>query len=326
LKILVVRFSSIGDIVLTFPVVRCLKEQLPAVEIHYLTKASYGTLLNACLEVDKKHVIEHSINELIPKLKAEKYDVVIDLHNNIRTRSLSLKLGVNTYRFPKLNIAKWLLTAFKVNRLPNHHVVDRYFSAMQRLGVKNDGKNNRFHIPENEQVNVEESFGINEGNYLVAAIGAQFATKRIPINKWQEILGNLSIPIVLLGGKEDASLAQDICSLFPDKKIHNACGKYSLTGSTSIISKAEKIITNDTGLMHIAACFAVPIIAVWGNTVPDFGMYAYKPEKEVKVTNFEVDGLACRPCSKIGFQKCPKGHFNCMQMQDSKAIQQAINE
>lgn len=326
MKILVVRFSSIGDIVLTFPIVRCLKEQLSAVEIHYLTKSSYDSLLNACPEVDKKHIIEHSINEIIPKLKAENFDVVIDLHNNLRTRILSMKLGVKTNRFPKLNVAKWLLTAFKINRLPELHVVDRYFSAVHSLGVKNDLLNNRFHIEEKEQINVEEIFGLKQGSYLVAAVGAQFATKRIPINKWQEILKKISVPIVLLGGKEDVDFAEEIRSFYAEKIIHNACGKFSLAGSADVVSKSKKIITNDTGLMHIAACFSVPIITVWGNTVPAFGMYAYKPEKEVKVKNFEVDGLACRPCSKIGFQKCPKGHFNCMQMQDSKAIQQAINE
>ena len=109
LKILIVRFSSIGDIVLTTPVVRILKTQLNA-EIHYLTKSKYITLLKNNPYIDSAYQIERSINEVIKDLKKEKYDFVIDLHNNFRTRILKLKLGVLSKRFNKLNLDKFLLT------------------------------------------------------------------------------------------------------------------------------------------------------------------------------------------------------------------------
>ena len=324
MKILVVRFSSIGDIVLTFPVIRCLKEQVPHSEIHFLTKKSFESLTLASTFIDKKHFLTSDLNETIAALKKEKFDVIIDLHNNLRTHLLSFKLGVKTHRFPKLNFQKWLLTQFKINRLPEKHVVDRYFEAVAALGVKNDGKNNQFHIPSTETVDCTATYNLAPKSYLAVAIGAQFATKRIPESKLLEILSQVSLPIVLLGGKEDFAQAESICQNLSNSSIHNACGKHSLLTSASLVSQSKVLLTNDTGLMHIASCFAVPIITVWGNTVPALGMYAYKPEKEVKISQFEVPNLSCRPCSKIGFQSCPKKHFDCMMKQDAGKIVEEI--
>ena len=324
MKILVVRFSSIGDIVLTFPVIRCLKEQVPHSEIHFLTKKSFESLTLASTFIDKNHFLVSDLNETIAALKKEKFDVIIDLHNNLRTHLLSFKLGVKTHRFPKLNFQKWLLTQFKINRLPEKHVVDRYFEAVAALGVKNDGKNNQIYIPSTERVDCTTTYNLAPTNYLAVAIGAQFATKRIPESKLLEILSQVSLPIVLLGGKEDFVQAESICQKLSNPSIHNACGKHSLLASASLVSQAKVLLTNDTGLMHIASCFAVPIVTVWGNTVPALGMYAYKPEKEVKISQFEVPNLSCRPCSKIGFQACPKKHFDCMLKQDAGKIVEEI--
>lgn len=320
MKILVVRFSSIGDIVLTFPVIRCLKEQLPQAEIHFLTKKAFESLTIASNFIDKKHFLEADLNQTIATLQNEKFDLIIDLHNNLRTRILSFKLGVKTHRFPKLNFEKWLLTSFKINRLPEKHVVDRYFEAVATLGVKNDGKNNQFYIPSTEIVDCTTSYNLAPKSYLAVAIGAQFATKRIPESKLLEILSQVHLPIILLGGKEDFSQAESICQKLSNQSISNACGKHSLLASASLVSQSKVLLTNDTGLMHIASCFAIPIITVWGNTVPALGMYAYKPEKEVKITQFEVPNLSCRPCSKIGFHSCPKKHFDCMLKQDASKI------
>jgi ADP-heptose:LPS heptosyltransferase len=323
-KILVIRFSSIGDIVLTFPVVRCIKEQVTDSEVHYLTKPNFETLLTACKFTDKTHFLAKDLKETVRLLKQEQFDVVIDLHNNLRTHLLTFQLGVKCYRFPKLNFQKWLLTHFKINRLPEKHVVDRYFEAVAQIGVKNDGRNNQFYIPSSETVDCTTTYNLAPKCYLAVAIGAQFATKRIPEPKLLEILSQVSLPIVLLGGKEDSAQAESICQKLSNPSIHNACGKHSLLASASLVSQAKVLLTNDTGLMHIASCFAVPIVTVWGNTVPALGMYAYKPEKEVKISQFEVPNLSCRPCSKIGFQSCPKKHFDCMMKQDTGKIVEVI--
>ena len=125
---------------------------------------------------------------------------------------------------------------------------------------------------------------------------------------------------MLLGGEAENEHGQKIQAAFPQKKIYNLCGELSLLASASILSQAKTVLTNDTGLMHIAAMFDVPIVSIWGNTVPAFGMSPYRPGNEKSVKIHEVLGLNCRPCSKIGYQKCPKGHFNCMEKQDLSAI------
>lgn len=325
MKILVVRFSSIGDIVLTFPVLRGIKEQLPKAELHFLTKASYKELIIGSKHIDKVHLLNGKLDELIPSLKVENYDVIIDLHNNLRTRILSFKLGKKCYRFPKLNFQKWLLTQWKIDRLPKVHIVERYFEAVKNIGVTNDFKNNEFSIPEKHHISILNQLGFQEKKYLAVAIGAQFATKRIPESKLLEILEKVNLPIVLLGGKEDVKQAQILCDKLNHKSIQSVCGNFSILQSASIVSQAKVVLSNDTGLMHIAACFSVPIISVWGNTVPELGMYPYKPEKVVKCTSFEVANLSCRPCSKIGYQACPKKHFDCMMKQDANKIAKEIS-
>ena len=114
-----------------------------------------------------------------------------------------------------------------------------------------------------------------------------------------------------MGGKEDNQLAEEIKTEIGDN-IFVACGQYNINQSASLVKQAKKIITHDTGLMHIAAACKKEIICVWGNTVPDFGMYPYLPIKSNQPTSIQVADLKCRPCSKIGFAKCPKKHFNCM--------------
>lgn len=324
MKILVIRFSSIGDIVLTFPVVRCIKQQLPDSEVHFLTKPTFESLLTASEFIDKSHFLGSDIKQTANALKLEKFDLIIDLHNNLRTHLLTLKLGVKCYRFPKLNFKKWLLTFLKIDKMPSTHVVNRYFETVAKIGVKNDKKNNQFHLSSESTVNVLTSYQLEAKSYLAVAIGAQFATKRIPGAKLIEILEHLRLPIILLGGKEDSRQAAILCQQLSNQKIYNACGKHSLLESASLVEQAKVLLTNDTGLMHIAACFAIPIVSVWGNTVPELGMYAYKPEKEVKIVQFQVPNLSCRPCSKIGFQSCPKKHFDCMMKQDSVAIRKEI--
>ncbi|MBT3622312.1 MAG: glycosyltransferase family 9 protein [Flavobacteriales bacterium] len=137
LKILVVRFSSIGDIVLTTPVVRMLRKQLNA-QVHYLTKSSYISLLKNNPYIDSVYQINDSINEVIADLKQENYDYVIDLHSNLRTQMLKLRLGVPSKSFNKLNMEKFMLTTFKLDSMPKVHIVDRYLETQINLLIIND--------------------------------------------------------------------------------------------------------------------------------------------------------------------------------------------
>lgn len=304
-KILILRFSSIGDIVLTTPVIRCLKKQLNA-EVHYLTKAAFLPILKYNPHLDKIFTIQKKVAEVLPDLKKEKYDVVVDLHKNLRTWQVRIGLGFpKTLTFDKLNVEKWLMVNFKINRLPKVHIVDRYLKAVESLGVVNDGQGLDYFLPP------EKSWRAGPP-YIVFAIGAAHATKRLPTEKIIEICQNIKLPVLLIGGK-DVAAEGEIIAQKSGNHVSNTCGKCTLHESAAYIRDAQKVFTHDTGMMHIAAAFNKEIISIWGNTIPEFGMYPYYKSGVEKNKSLEVKGLACRPCSKIGYGECPKGHFKCMQ-------------
>lgn len=312
-KILIIRFSSIGDIVLTTPVIRCLKEQLVDAEVHYLTKKGFKGILEHNPYLSKIHTIEKDVKEVIAELKKENFDFVIDLHNNIRSAQVKMALGKPSPTFNKLNFKKWLLVNFKINKMPPEHLVERYMKTVEQLGVKNDLKGLDYFIPEKDEVSIKTLPETHQNGYIGFVIGAKHATKQLPTEKIINICKKLNQPIILLGGKEDAERAKEIQSEV-GSTIYNACGKYNLNQSASLVKQSIKIITHDTGLMHVAAAFKKEIISVWGNTVPAFGFTPYLPNDKSKIV--EVKDLPCRPCSKIGYEKCPEGHFKCMLLID----------
>ncbi|MBC7450812.1 MAG: glycosyltransferase family 9 protein [Cytophagales bacterium] len=309
MKILILRFSSIGDIVLTTPVIRCLKQQLPDASIHYATKASFKSILEHNPYIDKIHLLESSTGKLIKQLKEEQFDIVIDLHSNLRTRRIKWSLNAKSYTFDKLNIRKWLLVNWKWKMMPDQHIVERYLDSIKPLGIHNDQKGLDYFIPDKDKIDLLSLPKHFHNAYAAIAIGAQHATKRLPEAKLIELIGKITLPVMLLGGKEDAQMADTLVSYFPaTKKILNACGKYNLNQSASLTQQAAYLYTHDTGLMHIAAALQKRVVSIWGNTVPEFGMYPYKTEHET----WQVENLSCRPCSKIGYRSCPKKHFRCM--------------
>ncbi len=313
-KILILRFSSIGDIVLTTPVVRILKQQVKDAEIHYCTKPNFKTILESNPNITKVHCLGDSLGALILELKKEKFDYVIDLHNNLRTSIIKFRLGIPSNSFDKLNLKKWLLVNLKINRLPTLHIVDRYLASASEWNVKSDGLGLDYFIPEKDLVDLNILPIEYRNGYIAFAIGAQHFTKRLPQHKIEELCRKLSLPILLMGGKEDAQTGEAIVAKLKaeNRTVFNACGKFNLNQSASLIKQAKTVFSHDTGLMHIAAAFGKEIYAIWGNTVPAFGMYPYKTTYH----SLENTHLGCRPCSKIGFDKCPKGHFKCMEEQD----------
>ena len=318
-KILIIRFSSIGDIVLTTPVVRCLKKQLGA-EVHFLTKKKYLPLLEANPYLNKIFTIEKNVSEVLVDLKKEQYTLIVDLHKNLRSWQVRLALKIKTHSFDKLNFKKWLLVRFKINRLPAKHIVDRYLESVEKTGVVNDHEGLDCFFPETILPPTA-----HHAAFVAFAIGAAHQTKRLPSNKIIEICKKINQPVLLLGGKEEQEEGEEIASS-AGGHVTNFCGKLTLRESAAIIKEAEKVITHDTGMMHIAAALQKEILVVWGNTVPVFGMSPYfGKNKSGRQTSYAVTGLSCRPCSKIGFQKCPKGHFKCMHKQNAAAIASAVN-
>ena len=324
MKILVIRFSSIGDIVLTTPVLRCLKEQLEGeVELHYLTKKQFKSVVEHNPHISKVHTIEKSTNEIVDELKKEDFDYIVDLHKNLRSRRVIKNLKVMSFSFDKLNYQKWLLTTFKINKLPKVHIVERYLNAVSPLGIENDKKGLEYFIGDDDEVDLAKIPKSHQNSHVAFAIGAQHATKRLPTEKIISICKKINEPIVLLGGKEDVIIGEEIENAV-GKNIYNACGKYSINQSASLVQQSQTLITHDTGLMHIGAALGVKIISIWGNTVPDFGMYPYFPENPEKFTIVENNNLKCRPCSKIGHDSCPKKHFKCMNDIDEEEIVNAL--
>ena len=322
-KILIIRLSSIGDIVLTTPIIRCLKNQLPDASIHYLTKKQFQPILEANPFIDKIYTINDKIADVLPDLKNESYDHIVDLHKNFRSKGIVFNLKKPTTSFNKINIKKWLIVNLKINQLPSIHIVDRYFQAVKKLGVNNDGFGLDCFIPQKDEVDLKDLPQLFQEGYLGWVIGGMHFTKIFPEEKIVEICRKTNEPIILLGGKNDFEKGESI-KKSGGEKIFNACGKYSINQSASLVKQADKIITNDTGMMHIAAAFKKEIISLWGNTIPEFGMYPYMPGNENKSHIVEVKNLSCRPCSKIGFEKCPKKHFDCMEKIDVEKVNRLI--
>jgi heptosyltransferase-2 len=321
LKFLIVRFSSIGDMVLTTPVVRCLRKKYPQATIHYLTKKKFAGIVHSNPYLDKVFLLENDFNKTIQELENEEYDHIIDLHHNLRTLRMKNALReIPFHSFNKLNLKKWIYTNFKINTMPEKHIVERYMETVQSLGVVNDGLGLDYFIPENEKIKEGDIPFSHLQGYVAIAIGAAHNTKKLPVEKLKELVEQIKYPIILLGGKEDFLNGEKIAES-DTVKIYNACGKFSLNESADIIRSSKLVISHDTGLMHIAAAFKKNILSVWGNTVPSFGMVPYKTNYQV----FQVNKLWCRPCSKTGFDKCPLGHFKCMNEQSIGAIAESAD-
>lgn len=324
MKLLVIRFSSIGDIILTSPVLRCLKKQRPEAEIHFLTKAQFRDLVAHSPYVDKVHTLEGELDEVLPALKREGFTEIIDLHHNLRTMKVKRALDVPAHSFPKLNIEKWMLVNLKRDRMPRVHIVDRYMSTGAHLGVKNDGEGLELFIPPDREVQLTTLPESHRGGYTALCIGGAHFTKRMPEHKLIELASMVHGPLVIIGGPEDQAMARAIADAV-GARAFDATGRYDLLGSASLIKQAKGAITHDSGAMHVSAAFRKNTVSIWGNTVPSFGMGPYIPQHPERAHLMEVTGLPCRPCSKIGFDECPRGHFRCMEKQDLARIAELAN-
>jgi ADP-heptose:LPS heptosyltransferase len=317
MKLLVIRFSSIGDIVLTTPVVRCLKQKYPDAEVHYLTKNTFGTVLAHNPYIDRLHYLYDDLPAVIETLKKEKFDYIIDLHHNVRTLRVKKALGTKSYSFPKLNFQKWVLVNFRLNLMPDKSIVERYFETVRPLGVFNDGKGLDYFLDDAKKLASTDIPMSHWSGFVGCVIGGSYNTKKVPVAQWRKFCEQVPYPVVLLGGPDDREEGNEIAEL--DKiKIYNSCGKFDLNESAELVRYARVIISNDTGLMHVAAAFQKPVISFWGNTSPAMGMFPYYGYNNLKdrispqSVIMENKALGCHPCSKLGYNRCPRRHFKCM--------------
>lgn len=319
MKILIIRFSSIGDIVLTSPVIRCLRQQRPEVSLHFLVKASFKTVVAHNPHLNQIHSYAGDLPALIQTLKQEKFDLVLDLQRNRRSRKIGKALGRPRITFNKLNVLKWIQVNFKQDLLPDKSIVERYFHALRPLGIRNDGGGLEFFIPPEGQTRLDDIPMSHFAGYVAGVIGGSFPTKKFPVRQWINFCRDCPYPVVLLGGPDDREEGEAIAAAYPGK-VYNACGKFNLLESADLIRRSKVVVSNDTGLMHIAAAFQKPLVSLWGNTTPEMGMFPYyghnnlRALPEPRSAIFEVKPLSCRPCSKLGYQRCPKKHFKCMEL------------
>lgn len=324
MKILIIRFSSLGDIVLTSPVPRLIKKSFPNSEVHFLTKKIYSDTYENNININKIYLLDRNFFQLYNELKKNNYDLIIDLHNNLRSFFLRKLLRIKSIVYNKHRLKRWLLVnlKFKFN-IP--HIVDSYIETLSSLNIKNDKKGLDYFLSKNDFNSLRLLPKSHINGFVVLIIGAKHKTKVLPTKKLIELCDKINRPIVLIGGKLEIKSSIKIANYFQksikkskelklkmllNKKtnIFNLVGKLSINQSASIIKKSKKVYTHDTGMMHIATALKKEIVSIWGSSHPILGFYPYNS----KFTVLQNDKIKCRPCSKIGYSTCPLAHFRCM--------------
>ena len=325
MKFLVIRFSSIGDIVLASPVMRCLKKQVQSSEVHFLTKLSFKIVTAANPYIDKFFYYDNDLKKVIEELKSENYDYVIDLHNNFRSIKVKRALKKKSFTINKLSVEKFFLTKFHLDFMPGIHITKRSLQTVKSFGVKDDGLGLDYFIGDDDKISESDLPTSHLAGYIAIVIAANHRTKKLPAHKLRELCDKINYPIILLGGKgefENGKMASEVDPV----KIYNACGKFNLNESADLIKRADVVISNDTGLQYIACAFKKPLLAIWGSTSPKldvepfYGDQFMKQHNDPIYENILVPNLPCQPCSKYGLKDCPLGHFNCMEKQDIDGI------
>ncbi|MFC2136233.1 glycosyltransferase family 9 protein [Bacteroidota bacterium] len=304
-NMLIVRFSSLGDILLTTPLIRSLKKQYPNLNIDFLLREEYADALEYNKNINTLFLLKRDEREteLLKRMNDVNYDLIIDLQNNIRSRRITKKMNGKIQKFKKPFIKKFLLVKFKINLLKYQTQIPyRYAEAIPRFQLDNEGLD--LYLPD------QNKHDDNEVHNIVGFCpGSRHFTKQWPMEYFIE-LGNLlrgnGIDVALFGGREDI----DVC----EKIAEQISGAVNLSNDNNLFKTAYEmkrcklILCNDSGLMHTAAALRVPVIAIFGSTVKEFGFAPYKSKNLILENNL----LSCRPCSHIGRSKCPEGHFKCM--------------
>ena len=319
MKFLVIRFSSIGDILLCTPVFRLLKQKFPQAEIHFVTKSAFKSLLSGNENIDQTYAWESKEDQL--EMYNNQYDAVIDLHSNLRSLILKLRLwNVPHLTLKKKNFSKALFTFTKSNFFKVSHIVDRYVDTLKYYGIENDFEGLDF-VCENESINLVKL----PERYVCLVLGGTYSTKRIPQEKIIELITKFkNSKFVLIGGKGEYELGEQLFNQFPGV-ILNFSGKISIQESAIVLKKSQVVVSGDTGMAHLASALGKPIAMIWGNTDMGYGMGPVN-RQNVEIQNFVVEKLSCHPCSKLGFDACPKGHFNCMLQQNMNDVSNFIEK
>ncbi len=315
LKVLVIRLSSIGDIVLTTPVLRCINSQLN-VSIDFLTKDKYKSLLAANTDIENLIFLSNDISHTIKALRANRYDMIIDLHNNLRSFRIRYALNTKSYVLNKHSLKRFILIYFGVDFLKNH-VVDRYFETVKSIGVYNDKKGISYTLNPTTKIDFN-----TKQDYIAWIIAGSYETKKLSRKQIEDVISKLDMPVVLIGGNSENEIAELIVNNSFNKKIYNFCGIISLDQSALLIKHSKLVLTNDTGMMHISSAFSNPIISLWGCTKPSLGFSPYMPKN--KFENL-ISEMSNKPCSKHG-KNCNYLNDGCVKSISAEKIYNTINK
>lgn len=313
-KILLIRFSAIGDLILISHLIRLIHQQYPNARLDLVVKQGYESIYQAHPALRKIWLFQKGELRLLKnKLKQENYSLILDLQGNLKSRMLSIALrGVPVFRTHMYRFRRFLLVRFGLNVYSEIAPVPlRHLKAASCLRLEDDGKGLDLFLPE-EKVPQRQWETLAEANFIAVAPGASRATKRWPVDSFHEVADyflNKGFGVVLLGGSEDRELCQRIIEKQNhSNRIENLAGSLTLMQTASVLQKAGLLISNDTGLMHVASACQIPQIAIFGPTVEAFGFFPFRAHASI----LEIKDLSCRPCSFHGTESCPKGHFKCM--------------
>ena len=348
-KTLLLRLSSIGDIVLSSPLIRNLRKTFPEMQLDFLVKSEFADLvrynpyLSRIIEVDTSAGLR-KLTSVGRSIRGERYDVLVDLHGSLRSIYLRFLSGARKIlKVEKRRVQRWMLVRFKRNLYGSVvSVADRYLEPLKPYGISGDGEGLELYVPDQvvRKVWVQLSeHGLPQGHRVIGFCpSAKHATKMWPRDSYID-LGRLLVDrhdarILIFGGEEDRTYCSEIAdsiehpprtesgsSHAEPRRAFNFAGHFSLLESAAAMDNCSVIVTNDTGLMHIAAARKRPVVAIFGSTVEEFGFFPYGTRNIV----LQNSGLYCRPCSHIGRSKCPEGHFRCMKEVSVGGVARAVD-
>ena len=315
LRILCVRFSSIGDVLLTTPLVRALHRRHPEAELYFVTKRAMAPLV-----VENPHLTnvfalgpDEPLGDFAQRLRALGPTHGLDLHGSLRSTALRWLVPARWSGYSKRKLARTTLISTKINLYGKHvPVPERYFEAARAAGldVEPDGGPPEFYLTPAARAHMTHwlaEIGLDRKPFAALAPGAAHATKRWPLAHWRALsdrLRQLGLGIVVVGGPQDRVLADELGG---SADIANAAGEFSLQETGACLARATVAVSGDTGVMHMATGVGTRVVALFGPTVEPFGFYPYTKRAVV----LEQD-LACRPCSAMGTERCPLGHHRCL--------------
>ncbi|MEW6095872.1 MAG: lipopolysaccharide heptosyltransferase II, partial [bacterium] len=334
-KILIIRLSSIGDIILASPLIRLIRKNFPHAKVDMVVcrefegLVSYNPNINQVILFDRKTGLR-GLLRLCKKIQEEHYDLIIDIHKKLRSFIICLTSGAKQKTsYNKHSFLRFLLVKFKINLYSNiPFIANLYLKSIERFGIEDDGEGLEFYITPSKDMVVLELLrkeGIRKEDILIGiAPGAHWYTKRWDKERFIE-LSNLLIQkknakIIIFGGEEEVELSNEIKASLSNKPIVVA-GKFSLMETAALLKRCKILITNDTGIMHIASAVKTPVVAIFGPTVGEFGYYPYRVANRVISKD-----LPCKPCTTKGTSKCKINTFDCMRLISTNEVLEAVEE